>query len=70
MPLGKLGKQRQELEPLYAECGTVYIFKPEVIKKTKSLYGKRIYPLIINNVEETMDIDTKEDLKLVKYFLN
>jgi len=28
----RLDKQRQELEPLYQECGTVFIFKPALIR--------------------------------------
>lgn len=67
-PFNKVNMQRQQLKPFYKECGTIFIFKPAIIK-SGSLYGKNIYPFVILNQEEALDIDSKEDIKLADYFL-
>lgn len=63
---GGSGKQRQELVSYYKECGTIFIFKPEVINAGK-FYGDRIYPFIIEREEEAVDIDNFDDLEYAKY---
>ena len=63
-----LGSRRQDMEPLYRECGTIFIFKPSFIKR-KTMFGEKIYPFIIRNYEESIDIDTLDDLKQAEYFL-
>jgi CMP-N-acetylneuraminic acid synthetase len=68
-PLNKPGKQRQELGTFYyKECGTVFIFRPEIIKKGK-YYGDKIYPFIIKSKVEAVDIDDFSDLKLAEFYL-
>lgn len=64
----KPGLQRQELNSLYIECGTIFIFKPDLIRAGK-FHGERILPFIVDNVEETLDIDTYNDLKLANCYL-
>lgn len=66
----QIGKQRQELEPIYQECGTIFIFKPDVIMKSDVGYGKKVYPFLIENEEEAMDIDSYDDLVIAEYFLS
>ena len=66
----QVGKQRQELEPLYQECGTIFIFKPDVIEKSEQGFGERIFPFIIESEEEASDIDCYEDLEMASYYLN
>jgi CMP-N-acetylneuraminic acid synthetase len=68
-PLQRLNMQRQEIEPFYKECGTVFIFKPEIIRNG-GLYGKRIYPFIVTNSEETIDIDSFDDLNQAEFYFN
>ncbi len=67
-PCYKLGKRRQDIEKVYRECGTIFIFKSDLIKKGK-LFGKKIMPFFIKNYEEAIDIDDIEDLKLAEYFM-
>ena len=64
---GEPGKQRQELESYYKECGTIFIFKPDLINAGK-FYGDRIYPFIIEREAEAVDIDNFDDLEYAKYF--
>lgn len=65
----QVGKQRQELEPVYKECGTIFIFKPEVIEKSEQGFGERIFPFIIESEQEASDIDCYEDLELANLFI-
>ncbi len=66
--LSKPGKQRQQIEPFYKECGTVFIFKPDVIMSGK-FYGERIYPFVIKSAREALDIDSYKDLDLARFYL-
>ena len=65
----QLGKQRHELPPIHKECGTIFIFRPEVIRAGQ-FYGKKVYPFIINNFFESLDIDSYHDLDLANYHLS
>lgn len=62
------GKQRHELKSFYKECGTVFIFKPNVILSGK-FYGEKIYPFVIESAREALDIDSYDDLQLAEFFL-
>ncbi len=53
---------RQLRIPLYAPTGSVYTFWYETLEKYDSIYGPRIKPLIIQNDEFTVDIDSLFDL--------
>jgi len=61
------GAQRQELEKTYFDCGTIHIFKPEIIRAGK-FFGERIYGFFID-WPESLDIDETDDMKLAEYFL-
>lgn len=69
-PTNSMNMQRQELKPLYKECGTIFVFKPSRILKKQPLYGKKIMPFIITNRVEALDINDQYDLDLANYFLN
>lgn len=68
IPNYKIGSRRQDLDKLYSECGTIYIFKTSIIGK-KELFGERIMPFVITDYEESIDIDMIDDLKLAEFFL-
>jgi CMP-N-acetylneuraminic acid synthetase len=63
-----IGKQRQELPPTYKECGTVFVFKRAVIEKG-GFFGDNIYPFIIEDHAEAIDIDGVDDLELAEFYL-
>ncbi len=63
---GEPGEQRQELANYYKECGTIFIFKSDVINAGK-FYGDRIYPFIVECEAEAVDIDNFDDLEYAKY---
>ena len=63
-----LGSRRQDIEPIYRECGTIFIFKLNLIGQDK-MFGEKIFPFIIKNYRESIDIDNMEDLKQAEYFM-
>jgi CMP-N-acetylneuraminic acid synthetase len=69
VPSYRLGKRRQDLESVYIECGTVFLFRPKVLKDGK-LFGDKVYPFVIKEPAESIDVDTLEDLELAEYYLN
>lgn len=61
------GAQRQELEALYYDCGTIHIFKPKLINQG-DFFGKNIFAFPIP-WPESLDIDTPDDIALAEYYL-
>jgi len=60
---------RQGRKPQFVENGAIYIFKPEILKK----YGNRIggnLELYEMEFWQTWEIDTKEDIELIEFYLN
>jgi CMP-N,N'-diacetyllegionaminic acid synthase len=68
VPNYSMGMQRQELSDSYMECGTVFIFKKKVIEGG-GFFGQRIYPFVVNDRAEGIDIDDEWDLELAKFYL-
>lgn len=66
-PMYPAGVQRQELTQLYYDCGTVHIFKPEVLIRG-DFFGKNIFAFPIP-WPESLDIDSHDDLDLAEYYL-
>lgn len=60
--------RRQEREPYYLENGSIYIFKPEVIKKYNNRLGGKMgmYEMPIS---QSFEIDTRKDLYVCKTFM-
>lgn len=61
------GQRFQDMEELYYENGLLYISKSDLIKKGK-IIGELNYPYIIDHPFSQIDIDTKEDLDLAKWY--
>lgn len=55
----------QNLEPIYMETGSFFIFTREVFEKYHQRIGKRPYMKIIDQVE-AVDVDTLEDYKMAQ----
>ncbi len=68
IPNYPLGSRRQDLERLYKECGTIFIFKTAHVG-SKNMFGERIMPFVISDYEESIDIDTLDDLKIAEFFM-
>jgi len=65
---------RQQLPDLYMAAGNIYIFKTNILKKKKNIFGKKISYYMINenrylNIDNPKDI-LKANTKLVKKNIN
>jgi len=61
-------KPRQGIETRYLENGSFYIFKPDLLKKTKNRLGGKIGMFIMER-HKMFQIDNSEDIKLVEAIL-
>lgn len=62
-------RPRQELPKIYIRSGSIYCIRREKLREFNSLVGKNVYPLI-ENLEDYANIDTMDDLYLLKAKLN
>lgn len=68
VPWYEPGSRRQDIKPVYRECGTIFLFKPDLVENGIA-FGEKIFPFIIENYEESIDIDIFDDFKQAEYFL-
>lgn len=62
--LYNLEQRSQDIKKYYFENGQIYITKSEVILEKESVFGDEVFPIIINDLFSTIDIDTLEDFEL------
>ena len=61
---------RQQQRKLYSRNGAaIYLFKTIVFKETKSYYGEKCIPYVMEK-NRSFDIDTLEDLEIVRAWIN
>jgi CMP-N,N'-diacetyllegionaminic acid synthase len=60
--------RRQDMEPQYAENGSIYIFKPWVLKNFNNRLGGKISLFPMDELSGH-EIDTPADFELVEFFL-
>lgn len=65
----KIGQRSQDLKPLYFENGLLYISKTNLILEDK-IISENAFPLEVNHIFATIDIDIKEDLEYAEFLLN
>ena len=63
----KEGQNRQELKKIYIKNGAIYLFKKDNLNKN-SIKGKKSLAMIMPQ-HSSINIDTKYDLELAKYFI-
>lgn len=61
--------RRQDMNPQYVENGSIYIFKPWVIKEFSNRLGGKI-SLFLMSETEALEIDSKTDFKILESILN
>jgi CMP-N,N'-diacetyllegionaminic acid synthase len=57
----ELSLRSQDLPLAYVINGSFYLAPPQMLKKYKSFIMPNAIPLIMNNLHESLDIDTEED---------
>ena len=60
--------RRQDMNPQYMENGSIYIFKPWVLKKFKNRLGDKI-SLFVMNEDQSWEIDSLEDFEYVEFLM-
>jgi N-acylneuraminate cytidylyltransferase len=61
--------RRQDLNPQYMENGSIYIFKPWVLKELKNRLGGKI-SLFVMNEDQSWEIDSLEDFQYIEFLMN
>ena len=64
----EIGQRSQDLEPLYFENGLLYISKAKLILEN-IIISENAFPLQVNHLFATIDIDTQEDFDYAEYIL-
>ena len=62
------GQRSQDLEPLYYENGLLYIIRKELLLQGRIL-GDSMYPMVVEHVFGTVDIDTREDMDYAEFIM-
>ena len=65
----KKRQRRQDIQKQYGENGSIYIFKPEIIKKYLNRIGGKIGMYIMDSWK-IHEIDNNEDIGICEYFMN
>jgi N-acylneuraminate cytidylyltransferase len=60
--------RRQDRKPYYLENGSIYIFKPQVLRKYNNRLGDKIV-IYTMPFWQSYEIDNLEDLEICKYFM-
>jgi N-acylneuraminate cytidylyltransferase len=63
-----IGQRSQDLEPLYFESGLLYITKATYILNNQ-IITENAFPLIVDHLFASIDIDTQEDFDLAEFML-
>lgn len=62
-------ERRQDIEKQYGENGSIYIFKPQMIKKCMNRISGKIGTYVMDTWK-IYEIDNKEDIEICEYFMN
>tara|TARA_E500000331_G_scaffold336698_1_gene364065 strand:- start:659 stop:1360 length:702 start_codon:yes stop_codon:yes gene_type:complete len=65
----KKRQRRQDIQQQYGENGSIYIFKPEIIRKHLNRIGGNIGIYLMDSWK-IHEIDNKEDIGICEYFMN
>jgi N-acylneuraminate cytidylyltransferase len=61
--------RRQDLNPQYMENGSIYIFKPWVLKELNNRLGGKI-SLFVMDESQSWEIDSSEDFEYIEFLIN
>ena len=66
---GGLHSRFQDLPPAYVVNGALYLIAPEDLRKRRSFYSDDMVPLLMEDPEESIDIDTEWDWRMAETIL-
>ncbi|EAZ91447.1 acylneuraminate cytidylyltransferase family protein [Crocosphaera chwakensis] len=60
--------RRQDMNPQYVENGSIYVFKPWVLKETKNRLGGKIALYVMSEMA-ALEIDSVEDFQMIEFLI-
>ena len=60
--------RRQDMNPQYVENGSIYVFKPWVLKENKNRLGGKISLYVMSEIA-AVEIDSEEDFQMIEFFM-
>ncbi len=66
----KVHLRSQDLPPAYVVNGALYLISPKDLRKNQSFYSDDMLPLVIDDPEEVIDIDTEWDWKVAEMIVS
>lgn len=60
--------RRQDMNPQYVENGSIYVFKPWVIKENQNRLGGKIALYVMSEMA-AVEIDSEEDFKMIEFLM-
>ena len=61
--------RRQDMNPQYVENGSIYMFKPWVLKENKNRLGGKISLYVMSEIA-AVEIDSEEDFQMIEFFMS
>ena len=61
--------RRQDMNPQYGENGSIYMFKPGVLKENKTRLGGKISLYVMSEIA-AVEIDSEEDFQMIEFFMS
>ena len=62
-------ERRQDMQKQYGENGSIYLFKPKIIRESMNRLGGKIGTYVMD-ASKIHEIDNKEDIGICEYFMN
>ena len=63
---GGFEQRSQDLPPAYVVNGALYIATPETLRQRRSFVGVRTLPVVCEDADESIDIDTERDWEMAE----
>lgn len=64
----KKRKRRQDKDPLYLENGSIYIFKPGILRESNNRLGGKIV-IYTMSYQRSFEIDNPDDIEMCEYYM-
>ena len=61
--------RRQDMNPQYVENGSIYVFKPWLLKENKNRLGGKISLYVMSEIA-AVEIDSEEDFQMIEFFMS
>ncbi|MEA5509375.1 acylneuraminate cytidylyltransferase family protein [Crocosphaera sp. UHCC 0190] len=61
--------RRQDMNPQYVENGSIYVFKPWILKETGNRLGGKISLFVMSEMA-ALEIDSLEDFEMIDFLMN